>query len=119
MLNEGTDSAPVQKYLIVEPTRKVSDPNCWHCNWAVATCGSRAARRRVVVERRVFIDQVLLLLLVFLIFVGGVDPVDGNDVRISEDAVVFCCVGGVLVSIRCKYKMRRGGKKGMQERQEK
>src|SRR5690348_9309353 len=102
MLNEGTDSAPVQKYLIVEPTRKVLDLYCWHFNWAVATCGSRAASRKVVDERRVFIDQILLLLLVFLTFVGGVDPVYGNDVRISEDAAVFCCVGSVLVSIRCK-----------------
>lgn len=118
MLNEGTDSAPVQKYLIVEPTRKVSDPNCWHCNWAVATCGNKAARRRVVVERRVFIDQVLLLLLLFLVFVDGVDPVGGNDVHISDNATMLCCVG-VRISIRRTYKMRKGGKEGMQMRQEK
>lgn len=93
MLNEGTDSAPVQKYLIVEPTRKVSDPNCWHCNWAVTTCGSRAARRMVVVERMVFIDHVLVLLLVFLVFDGGEDPVVGNDFHISDDATMLCCVG--------------------------
>lgn len=114
MLNEGVSSAPVQKYLTVEPTRKVSDPNCWHVICALATWGSSAKVARRVVETRVFNDQVLLLVRILLVF-GDKDLAGGNDVLIvvAADAAMLFVEGfvvGFRVSIKRKQKGVRGGK---------